>query len=436
MGNAANAMAAAIDAIVADRRLSAGIAAMTERRSEFSDTRAMTLSGIGVVPDARRELDDALSTYWAANNAIPLSRTVGEIVIGSGVHAAIYCATRVRSGYAMPLVLERSDRPGGTFAMSVAPSFYLNSGNRPGLVGLPNKGQALNYLPGAPMQPADISLGEYQTNADIAFVTRATLAQYANVVQGAAVKSWSTTDPFSSYPIEVTLTDDVRIYTQRVIDARGLGNPNTLADSPRVQTFPQFAATLDGNFPMRGMRRVAVVGGGDSGKVAVEALLGIGPSSGMSTAALDYVDTIDWYGNVESDCEGWLRNQRKRYARIGSYLGTGRLNVTTTGRANVIPSFESALVNSQSYDRVITATGYTLPVVGPRFSSYFPDRYPVALKSDDAEVYTIGPAANLPFTQREENERIADRPENRVAIFRYAPRTAALATMLPDTTNA
>ncbi len=432
---AEQALRGAIDKITADARMNAGIAAMVERRAEYPSADAMMLAGIAAVPEARQALDDALGRYWELQSGnLPSSRTVGEVIIGSGPHAAIYAATRVRMGFPKPLVLERSERPGGSFAMSGAPSFFLNSGNRPGLVGLPSNGQALNVLPGAPIQPADVSMREYQTNADIAFVTRVTLAMYATVAQGVNVEAWRID---AQYPLALDLADGRQVFASRVIDARGLGDPRTVAENPRVMTFPQFAGTFDGTFPLRGMRRVAVVGGGDSAKCTVEGLLGIGPSSGMSTAALDYVQTVDWYGNVERTCNEWLRVQRKRYARIGAYLDTGRLNVRRTGRATVVPSLDSVLVDGQSYDAVITATGYTLPGIRQSgFDDYGTfsiggSGFAVARKANDAPVFRVGPAANLSFTDRENDDGVGNRPENRVALFRYAPRTATLAAGLP-----
>src|SRR5204862_584853 len=105
-------------------------------------------------------------------------------------HAAVYSAVRVLTGYPRPLVLERSQRPGGTFAMTGRPTFYLNSRNRPGTAGLAgDQGASLNYLPGAPIQAANVSMTEYQANTDMAFVIRLALAQYAEVVTNTNVLS-------------------------------------------------------------------------------------------------------------------------------------------------------------------------------------------------------------------------------------------------------
>jgi hypothetical protein len=98
----------------------------------------------------------------------------------------VYAAVRVLCGYPKPLVLERDERAGGTFAMTARPTFYLNSRNRGGGAGLAgDQKSSLNYLPGAPIQAANVSMMEYQTNTDMAFVIRLALAQFADVVTNA-----------------------------------------------------------------------------------------------------------------------------------------------------------------------------------------------------------------------------------------------------------
>src|SRR5262249_13927571 len=143
-----------------------------------------------------------------------------EVIIGSGFHAAVYAAIRVRSGHPRPLVLERGPRAGGTFAMTARPTFYLNSRNRAGNPGLAGDQQAaLNYLPGAPIQAANVGMREYQTNTEMAFVIRLALAQFADVVTNATVRA--ATRDGSGVQIEVAGRSPLS--AGRVIDARGVG---------------------------------------------------------------------------------------------------------------------------------------------------------------------------------------------------------------------
>src|SRR5207248_2265085 len=217
-----------------------------------------------------------------------------EVIIGSGFHAAVYAATRVRSGYPKPLVLERGQRVGGTFAMTARPTFYLNSRNRAGAAGLAgDQKAALNFLLGAPIQAANVGMQEYQTNTDMALVIRLALAQYADVVTNATVLSVIR----EGTGVEIEVADRSPLPAGRVIDARGVGDPvsQDIANGSTVLTFGQFMARMAGMWPLRGVRRVAVIGGGDSAKCTIESLLGIGPQPYMAAAALDSVDRVDWY---------------------------------------------------------------------------------------------------------------------------------------------
>src|SRR5439155_14914028 len=121
-----------------------------------------------------------------------------------------------------PLVLERNERTGGTFAMTARPTFHLNSRNRAGSGGLAgDQGASLNYLPGAPIQAANVGMREYQTNTDMAFVIRLTLAQFADVVTNAPAVSVDR----EGTGVQIEVADRNPLLAGRVIDARGLGDP-------------------------------------------------------------------------------------------------------------------------------------------------------------------------------------------------------------------
>lgn len=425
-------------------RTRTAMTALRRRRREFTDDLQMRLTAIEMVPEARRVFDEGLDQWWSKPLA-PRTRELeyDEVVIGGGVHAAIYASCRVASGHRKPLVIER-DRIGGVFAVSRQPSFYLNSRNRPGAGGLPSENRALNYVPGAPIQMSSLSSSEFQSNADMAFVVRCAIAKHAEVKLGSAVVAVERTYDtgyISERPLVVELDDDTVVFAGRVIDARGLGDARTPMVSDRIVSFPTFMRRMDEPFPLQGMGRVAVVGGGDSGKVTIEALLGIGPSTGMSVPALDWIDQVDWYGRGLPDtCEGWRNQERGRYQGIGSFLrpvdnGRRRLRIfDETG--NVQPGFEMIYVNSRPYDRVIMATGWSRPRLGGRpYEDGYSDLYGFAPQLGrqlaDAEVYQVGPAADLDFDEFEAEMSTARIPQNRVALFRLGARTAALASRLP-----
>src|SRR5262249_54898643 len=143
----------------------------------------------------------------------------------------------------------------------------------------------------------------------------------------------------------------------RVIDARGLGEPSgaAVANTSTILTFPQFMQRMAGMWPLRGVRRVAVIGGGDSARCAVESLLGIAPQPFLAAAARDSVQRVDWFSDdLPTSCEGWQQRIRGRYQALGRYLrpdrlGAQRLTVLPR-RARPVALPGAALIDGRSYD--------------------------------------------------------------------------------------
>lgn len=423
-----------------------GMQAMMQRAPEFPSLAHAQLTGIALDPAGRAVADEVLDAYWAdeaRQDELLLKAGDGrEVIIGSGFHAATYAAIRVLSGFGKPLVVERGDRVGGTFAMTGRPTFFLNSRNRPGGAGLAgDQGASLNYLPGAPIQPANVSMAEYQTNADLAWVIRLALAQYADVVTRAEVIA---VDGDERY-LDIEIRDRRALTAGRIIDARGVGDPvdQGLANGTSVLTFAQFMQRMAGMWPLRGLRRVAVVGGGDSGKCAVESLLGVAPAPAMAAAALDHVDRIDLYSQtLPATCKQWRKQVRGRYQAIGRYLrpdrfGARRLSVLDRpARPVALP--DTAIVDGRTYDLVILCTGNREVEIDGLAEGSFdpyttPDGIEVARRHVDRSAFRVGPHARLRFTGYEFDNGIADVPANVVSLFRTAPKTAALAALLPGT---
>jgi len=451
------AVLTALSEICESPELSAGIRACKKRRGQFSSRQHMELAGAAMDPDARRCLESSLDTAWDNSGTEYLPLYAAEVVIGAGLHAAVYCAARVAAGHPKPLVLEAGKRPGGAFAVSTAPAFWLNSRNRPGLGGEPGNGESLNYLPGAPLQVADFCSGEFPGNADMALAVRLALALHADVRTGVKVTKvarWmrlaapgyvsfytasATPGPsLRDSDVAVTVSGGQQIRAGRVIDTRGLGDAKAAGkpDGRRILTFAQFMAKMDGEFPLKGMERVAVIGKGDSAKCAVEALTGLSPQAGMGAATLDWPQRIDWFApGLPGDCEAWRTQQRGRYQGIGAQLGTrGRVQVTSQqGVAAKIPG--GVMVNGRPYTHAVIAAGYERKDLGLGRSSYVTtgeagEGTKLAVRNALCEYIMAGPVAQLPFTERETAAGLALAPENQVAIWRLAPRTAALAQML------
>jgi hypothetical protein len=421
-----------------------GMRAMMQRESEFATTLAAKLTGLALDPAGRAYADQVLDTYWSdeqrQQDTLGASSRDREVIIGSGFHAAVYAAVRVRSGHPRPLVLERDARAGGTFAMTARPTFYLNSRNRAGGAGLAgDQKAALNYLPGAPIQAANVGMREYQTNTEMAFVIRLALAQFADVVTNANVVSVER----DAAGVQIQVDDRGSLSAGRVIDARGLGDPISrgFANGTSVLTFGQFMARMGGPWPLRGVRRAAVVGGGDSAKCAVESLLGIAPQPFMAAAALDHVDLIDWYAeDLPDTCEQWQQQIRGRYQAIGRYLRPDRLLTVLGRRARPIALPGAVLIDGRTYDLVVVCTGnQETNLDGLDFASFYeyrtPDQATVAREHYELPAFRVGPHARLPFTSQEQEDGIADIPQNEVAMFRTATKTAALAATLPALTR-
>ena len=141
-----------LTAVLLNQDAAAGMRMITPREAEFPNALAAQLTGIALDPGARACAEEFLDTYWddeqRQQDALDTADPGREVIIGSGFHAAVYTAIRVLSGHPRPLVLERSARAGGTFAMTAQPTFYLNSRNRAGNAGLAgDQKAALNYLP-------------------------------------------------------------------------------------------------------------------------------------------------------------------------------------------------------------------------------------------------------------------------------------------------
>lgn len=450
-----------IDDVIDKRRMAAGIRACAEREADFTSTLEMQLVGIAMVAEARQLMSDQLTAYWSdprrafrpADGIIDYREK--EIVIGAGFHAAVYCANRVLTGFPRPVVLEQADAAhvGGAFAVSENPVFRLNSRSRPGSVGLPDQDKALNFLPGGLIQPAMMSSEEYPTNADMAWLIRLTLAQYADVYPGVSVSQIGPRPATFSLESQVELTTSAgNVRPGRVIDARGTGTENAAseADGIRILTFSQFMARMGGMFPLRGMQQVAVIGGGNSGLCAAESLLGLAPGH-SSAIGLDYTERVDLYASSldRRTCDQFRESSRGRYIRLAQSLGgnvsspRNRLRVMgRNGYATPLPS--GVLVEDRTYDMAVLCTGSTLTDLSPdsplnynlvrrqRLGSSLARLLGSVLATQAAPYpsFRVGPTADIPFSDAEFDSGIADNPPSKVAMFRLAPRTAALAAML------
>jgi len=418
---------------------------------------AAQLAGIAMNPVAYTRFDTRLGGLFASLSNLNLSaaldgRQVDEFVIGSGYHCATYCAIRHLRGKPKPWALETSKIPGGVFAVTRNPSFYLNSEDTGGMPGVPwadGEPNAPNWLPGAPVQCAQISGRELPDNTVPRFVIRAALMLHARVITGASAASVRVTGQrFSGTgqpAMRVTLGDGRSLLAGRVIDARGFGTERGAAgaDGKTILTWAQAMRQADQDFAFGQMQRVAVLGDGKSALCAAEALLGIGPRMRRGGAGFPRVDL---YAPKLPDTRGrWLGEMQSRYLRLASHLPAGiqfhDLTVIPEKGTPVALPGGGVLVNGRYYDHAVLCTGWDPP----------PDLIvqsgnPLIVQSGNplpnfkaggrsaarqcGEYYQVGPAAGLEFDEQDGQAGITANEEKRAAMFRLGPRTAMLAATL------
>jgi hypothetical protein len=351
-----------------------------------------------------------------------------------------------------PLVIEENDAPGGnSFGCTLKPSFWANSRNRAGEANVPGEDDGLNTIPGALVQPSMLSGSEFQSNADIAFCIRLALAMYGKVAVGKRASTLNQTngDLGANARTTISIADDelgqVRdIRARRVIVATGSGKerrPDNVNEC--VLTFSEFMQRMTRRFPLEGIRRVAVIGSGDGAKCAIEALFGMGPAQHWSVAHLDQLERCDWYCQLPPTCQAFLQTTRTRYKRISALLpnenkgvnARSRLVVVTSNSSVVGTTYGAATVDGRRYDLVVYCGGYdnrgvvrtaaqgSGAVVGGRV---------VARRAAFAgrAAYIVGPAAGIDWDETDAGKPWVALNENKIAMWRLAPFTAALAAEL------
>lgn len=418
----------ALAEVAADPQANDAINAMVERKEEFASPFAAVLAGAYLNETAR----DMIYTNGIGSSSIA-PRRQRFVIIGGGVHAAIAASIIYRTYRKRAIVIDPAPL-GGVFGFSRAPSFYLNSRNRPGPTGIPgDRLSSLNNLPGLLVQPADLSSSEYPSNDQMAWTIATTIAATASWVRDKV--TFVRRGAYGGYSVGGS---NYTFQATHVISATGIGAPtfpSTWQKSSRVMMFAEFMARMDTMFPLRGMRRVAVIGAGDSGKTAIEALTGLGPPQRMTVPSLDWIEQIDWFG-VPDSCrtkEGWEASNRARYKQIGSLFAGDPPRVRARGKASTVsPGFDCVYVNEKPYDHAIVCVGAT------RGSSYSPPGTPDFIKRGGRVVASgrgawvqVGPAADLGLTAGEQAV-FGNISQNVVSMFRYGPRTAALAATLID----
>lgn len=399
----------------------------------------------------RRALNDVMDEKAFEQRGGFLARTSASfdtLIIGGGLHAAVYACNAA----VLPVVAERS-RLGGVFAISSKPAFRLNSRNRPDDgTRLPGGDGSLNYIPGGDLQVADLSTDEYPTQDNFALAIKANLIEQAIPLPATRVRKVTLQN--NGLQVVVASNGLLRyLFPSQIIVATGIGDSTKLQPariSSKVLTFERWLGSLnERSFPWKDVKRLAVIGANDSGKVVIEHALGQGPSIVGSTN-LDFVRHIDWYGQSSYYQEEFEDCERSRYVGIGRYMPRVRdinhfvrvfpIGVRATGISTTQqgPRIRYLLGDncrtSAPYDLVVVCTGFKSSIddlfkpLIPRYTSLtepvFVEGELVARKYTGLSAYKVGPAADIPV---DPFENLGGVPENTAAAFRYVEKTAKFA---------
>lgn len=319
------------------------------------------LTGIALSERGGKILDTAIErtteaeTAWFREQLSQGNNYVHELVIGAGPHAAIYNAERQHQDPDHPaLTVDHNKRIGGQFAQAERATWHLNSRTRPDdptKPHLPGTPGSLNTLMRGVVMQGDLETQAYGTQDRLATAVRIDHLMASKIMAGCDLvgarknPDWLEAKPGTGrYIVEVkdaTTGDALEIKTDRIITTTGLGESKTgleqagrrtqdilrqeqakfdRGEMPQVMTFEQFAQRMGDStnpFPLQGFTRVAVVGPGDSGKVAIEYLHGYGPEAGKSVKNLDNVEKVTWIGQGAMSKEDFEECERQRYQSLG-----------------------------------------------------------------------------------------------------------------------
>lgn len=339
-----------------------------------------------------------------------LETYVPTLVVGTGPQSQIFNAAlqaELPSMELPALTVDRGDHVGGTFRPDEPMNFKLNSRTRPQTGERPKPGTSANIndlTPGI-MTAGDTTNEAYIDAEDFGRTVTTNHAFASNICLGMEVESITeniAAEGGQAGDVLAVLRDKMTgrqyaVRTDNVVVLSGLGEgrpeqqfgdqatreiikeeraAHAAGERAKVLTFEEFMQEMDSDaveFPLQDRKRIAVVGDGDSAKVAIGKLLGYEPRSDNSTTQLDFVDEIIWYGQEADNTETFLRGNRLRYAQLGlefdRSISDNRFNRITNiveralnlrredERVRVLDS-SGISEQDEVYDLVVLANGY------------------------------------------------------------------------------
>lgn len=379
----------------------------------------------------------------------PSSVAGRTVIVGGGVHGAIYAATHYAVTGNRAMVIERQASPGGVFGR-LCP-FRLNSVNDasresvqsgPSRIRPRSESDDLNYFPNAPVpQISRRAQGhEYPASTDVRNMICDTLYETAEVYADCSLFAF---DSDGDCYIDGNMIGNA----ERIIWAAGLRMTASFPTSKSILTAEQFLAD-----PTRlswARQNVAIVGGGDTAATVAEVATG----QGMTQLGSALPNSIAWYGGTRMPTHkmAWAEKIHARYMGLARHFPQlGDISILRDedgdeyptanmlgGESYIRPYAElgeirdlgnKAMVNGRLYDQVIDATGFrpVRPTPGS-FAPFLANGRAIAERDENyGKVFVVGAACeNLPAYGPVTSRFGASRK----AIFALAPATAELAAL-------
>ncbi len=419
------------------------------------------------------------------------------VFVGAGVHtSAAANALGLEDPSHTMLVIESGDVVSSNFA-SLGETISINSGNRrESNTGIQHRPVGNDNPAIGPIGVPDLSGDAWpaaDTLSDAATVSLHTSG--ADVLMGSRVAHVTERGAGDAWPAryKIEMRGGMTVYAASVVVGSGLGKPSIKVttgadliahesakvdlkrpdDVPGILYYSQAMALANqsdaGRDAYRAARpggkppRVAVIGGGDSGKTFVEYLHGLAPSGAydgpemLDRAQRGPVGDVDFVVGASGpvDRKSFEAENPGRYARVGVSIGQGKTNLIAKRFVGVKRAGKRFRVmyddgSSQLYDKVVLATGFDnvapdilAPVLPAGYDTTVPftrsnaltvveqdvveESKPVkrrvAKQVTGQEIYIIGPAAGddlVPTSQ-------VSGPQMLAAIKFLVPYSAALA---------
>jgi hypothetical protein len=455
-------------------KLGPGAAVRNERLSlQGARSRVITDGLKDSSPAARERLmtrvdEEINSRSRALRTAIqagrPEAKQFDVVIVGGGIHGSVVASSL--PAHLKVLVVEEHPQVLGYFR-SFGRSFRINSPELP-------QGSA-NYLPNGRVQLRDLSPNRRFAEAED-LGNAAGLNLYASAAEVLTGTRVTKIHAEGAGPARLELAGVGEIESQAVVVATGLGSPKIAIKNPEAATLLRLGSEAADGFPVReapavmifdqAMARahqakragigfqtlyqgdeVAVVGGGDSANVIVEALTG-GPGGPAK---------IHWYRQKAANAAEFREANAERYhesvsglfdrpdllAPVPEYVeGVRQVTVNGKVRFEVTHLLPNGETETRLVDKILLATGYESGVAdllgaagelrqvrGPASGIGSNTVLGQQFVGEDGPlaVFVAGPAAGAMATAEELARTIT---KNQVSINVTAPRSAGLAERL------